>query len=407
MKADIDSIYSYNRSLVGLIETFKGPLGNDSDSMLMLKSKINPIKRAKGSRFFVDTTSLSDPPTVSGVSANKVGLERFASIELGTFSIGMHRPLTIYLVNLGVSCIYKETMFSKIEVAVVNASLNIARMLCKEDCLQDIENKIESPFLDFFSFKTCYGTSMDKAVPNEYNDIPFEDARLFCINFERALSIIAEGRTHRFDFTHQQYHGIKQSDGAYEADRQQMQNFALELKKGCVFMASLSGIKKFFNRSKFTITRSKSSPAFKQMLRDIVLENEVDLVEEANQLLLEEYGEDDEENLPDTDPPFVCSNEEGRTLDYTDINDRFPSFSRLFLDKWKEYIKEDFTNNLNELCDKLHNYFGRVFGLNPRDEDIFFDIGIEIRLKGTNSLLIQVDHAAPVMQTVANERYAY
>ena len=58
MKADVDSIYAYNTNLSKLIETFKGSNGDNSDSMMTMRNKVKPFRKAYGSRFFCDTSEM-------------------------------------------------------------------------------------------------------------------------------------------------------------------------------------------------------------------------------------------------------------------------------------------------------------------------------------------------------------
>ena len=73
IKGDVDSIYTYNRSLKELIlslESNNTRLGQ----AFCLHSCINPAKKLAGSRFFVDTSRMSSPPLYRGREAKKVCL---------------------------------------------------------------------------------------------------------------------------------------------------------------------------------------------------------------------------------------------------------------------------------------------------------------------------------------------
>ena len=122
MKADIDSVCGFNSSLENLIQDFSNP-----DSMLVMKSTTCSTRSLKGSRFFLDTRKLETKPTIRAKKANKIDLEKFPSLEIGELSMGLHRPLSLHLVNLSATKIFKTNMFTKKQMAVANAALNMAR----------------------------------------------------------------------------------------------------------------------------------------------------------------------------------------------------------------------------------------------------------------------------------------
>ena len=405
MKADVDSIYAYNTNLSKLIETFKGSNGDNSDSMMTMRNKVKPSRKAYGSRFFCDTSEMIDPPHIRGNPANKIGMERFPSIEIATFSVGLHRPLTVHLFNLGCSTIHKDAHFNKAEVAVITSCFNLARLLCRDHCRDNQDLDMQSSFIDCHLVKACYGNAVDIATPNEYNELTYKEAILFCSKFQEAMEMIASDEQPIYDFTNPEIHGIRQNSNEYQANKVEMKLFASELLKGACFVASLSGIKKVFNRSDFR-TKQKNPSGYRANLQEILDNNRAALVGEANKVLCDKYQVESADRLPPDVNSFVDSGEEGLQLALEDISPEFDSFDSLFLNPWKSAMELDYTSNIKSLTNKVHSHLSKYLGNFERDKSIFFDIGIETRMKGNTSLLIGVKEAQSQMNLFSTLRYA-
>ena len=139
-----------------------------------------------------------------------------------------------------------------------------------------------------------------------------------------------------------------------------------------------------------------------QLYQSIYHENEDTLVDEANECLMDNYGVAEVEDLPSTVLRFAERDlvEEGisRELPLSDITSSFPSFERLFLEKWKTNMAEDLNNTVQSLTVKVHEYLSDFIGISQRREtEVFFDIGIEVRLEQGNSLLIDPSKLLPVL----------
>ena len=141
----------------------------------------------------------------------------------------------------------------------------------------------------------------------------------------------------------------------------------------------------------------------------IILANEELLVKEANDYLVNLHNVSEIEDLPQGVLPyeereFVV---EGCTVALTveDIKESFPSFERLFKEKWITSMENDFNSTIQTLTDKVHNFLSEFFEVRSgRETQIFFDIGMEVRLDNGTSLLIDPTKLLPIMVEKSRER---
>ena len=88
-----------------------------------------------------------------------------------------------------------------------------------------------------------------------------------------------------------------------------------------------------------------------------------------------------------------------------DIKESFPSFERLFKEKWITSMENDFNSTIQTLTDKVHNFLSEFFEVRSgRETQIFFDIGMEVRLDNGTSLLIDPTKLLPIMVEKSRER---
>ena len=399
MKVDVDSVYAYNKSLEDLLRD----CGSET-SVLMMPSITVHSRTANGSRFFVDTRYLADKPLIRGSPARKVGMEKFPNVYLGKLTFPrFHRPLDIYLFNIAAMRVSKVAMFTKVEMAVINAALNMARELSKIDSCD--KQYLEKSFMDFHTFKSCYGDNNSKAATNDVNEMTTEEMTLFSSKFMCALAMIAGDDNAQLQFWRKTYHQIR-SDKEFTVGRREMVEAAKELSKGAMYVATLPGVKKGFNLKDYQ--RDSTPPSeFQEAYKATLLENEEMLVKEANDLLLEEHEVDDLDELPEGVLPFTSrtnhqndDNPNTRELNIKDINSSFPSYEILFGIDYEDDKKKHYNNTLDELTIKVDSHLKLAFPVRlDRTTSIFFDVGVEVRLRtntgnqGNNSLLLNVDKA--------------
>ena len=246
LKADVDSIYAYNKDFRTLLRD----LGKEN-SILTLPAITKSTRRMNSSRFFLDVSDSDQPPLLRGSSVQKLSMNRFPSMEIGQLSIGLHRPMSIYLVNCAARTVSDNAFLSKNEVAVINAALNMARQTCKQLCMATRRKDICKSFLDFYRFKSKYGGIPSQGACYDFNELTSEEFDIYSKAVMDCIKNIAKNTT-RFAFDSFEYHHITNKDGSpFEASRLLMKTFASELVSGGLFVASLSGIKKSFNRKSF------------------------------------------------------------------------------------------------------------------------------------------------------------
>lgn len=428
MKGDVDSIYGYSCKLNDLLESFHHSSGDGlMESMFIIPSTTSCVRKSYSSRFFLDTNSLSTETILfQGRKAAKISLDRFPNIEIGSLSVGLHRPMQIYLYNIGCSVVYKEYMFNKTEMAVINCAINIARKLSLEECNVNRNKEMAKSFQEFSRIKSCYGIESKRTATRDINELSLEEMKLFSLKFHEALELIADEEQHDFKIIDPENHGIR-SDDEFVPSKTEMICFAQELQKGMVFVASISGIKKYFNKNDFSLDSETDNEEYKRDYSVLLDIHEDDVVMEANEALCQEYEIADIDdlvnvrNLPEGVTKFVkrplpSENDEdfinrslppppegSRYVQLQDIDHSWDCFENIFLPEWRRNMLASFEKDIGKMCKKLHRFLTFLFKVNPnRPCPIFFYIGVEIRLLGKNTLLIDIDKAFPVITSISN-----
>lgn len=397
IKTDVDSIYAVDRSLPELFSAFKNKIS------FTMESWIKPYKKMWSSRFFVDTTSMVTPPQMSFASRSKVPMNLYPSIRLGVLSIGLERPMDVYLVNTATSRIYKNHMFNQQEIAVITAAMNMSRSLCKSCCTNSRSKRyMAKDFIECAAFKSYYGSKSTKTATTEYNNLQGQQTKMFAKYFHKALDKIASSDWEE-DYSDKELVGVVDDTKKFKADKLQMQLFAQELKRGCQFVMTISGIKKEFNMKEFQ-TYFECPANFLEPLQTILDNNMEQAVEELNSLL-EEENECSKEDFPEYDIiPYAMNEEEGTLVTLQDIDKELPMYATHFEKPWKDLIHSGFNAEIARLSKGLDEWLKELFGIKNRFLSIFFDIGVEVRLVGNHSLLLDVDKLMPYLKTQAQQR---
>ena len=392
VKGDVDSIYAQDSNFKNLLECFKNA------EMLTMNSVIKAERKMWNSRFYLDTTSLREPPTVWKGSLDKVSLDKFPSIEIGQLSIGLHRPMQIFLVNLSVTRICKDHMFTKTQIAVVNACMNYARYLSREECNLDKDLEVlAKDFSDVSGSKAYYGNISKLGATADWNELAREQMLIFAGKFHEALDIIAsEDEEETFAFERQDWHHVK-SEPRFFPSREEMKSVAADLKKASLFVASLSGIKRYFNTRDYSSLIKKSAD-WRECFQNVLEENEQRIVDEANEFL----GPDDEE--------FTIRGEGDKNVNLKDIDSDFECYHDIFKPLWSDMISMMIKIEMKKISSKLHLKMIELFGIRERTNCIHFDIGFEFRTRPSNrrpysdSLLLNVDKLFPIMLDLSKEQ---
>ena len=408
LKGDIDSIYAANTNLNSLMKTFA------KRSMWSIATTVLPVRKMWSSRFYLDTRGIINSPRVHFNKAQKLSLNLFPSVEIGEIAIPrLHRSFTLYLVNLATEAIMKDHMFNKTEIAVINSALNLARELSRVACeSSDGLQHMTNDFRDSKPFRSYYGPICKQGAVWEYNEFQNKQTSVFAENFLKALKLISDNDT-RYAFEKHNLHNVH-SDLPFTPDREDMVHIASQLTKGSLFVLSLSGIKSFFNQEPFQRTVSKPAN-FTAQFKAQLLDHEEDLVDEANDFLLTKHHLDDLEDLVQLGVvPFAQARNGNRLppgrkkLKLAHLHSGLESFERLFGKPWKERITQNYQKEVDSIADELHKFMFDVFGIEGHEpsetEIIFFDAGIEIRLAGDNSLLIETKKLHPMMMQLSKKK---
>lgn len=391
LQGDIDSIYSHSRHLSDLLRSF------GSFSIFSIKANIDPNRKAYSSRFFVDCTGLTKNIFIGSNKAKRVPLQWFPNIEIAKLYLpGIHRPASIYFHCLKVNYIKKNQRFSKIDVAVINSSLNLARVLGISKFKTNLG--IQSSFHDFYPIEANFGEESKKTQINETNDFPRESALKFAECFEDALNKIANGDDEIGNFHEFDFHRVR-SNETVEFSRADFVNAAKELRDGCLITASMAGVKQYFHHSEFQTFLERNQDYLDQY-QDEFDNNKQQLVEIVNNYISETHQGEGPPTLLPADGGNLTINKL-KKIPYSLIEDIFPSFH--------DDIQREYESTVNSILDKLHLHLFKMFKMHeddagvaePRPNDIYFDIGVEIRFQMDMSCLINLDESDTELKRVA------
>ena len=388
LQGDIDSIYSYNRNIHELFKSFS------KRTLFQMRVHMDPGRKAYGSRYFVDCTHVEEDIIISGRKARKVPLHMFPNIEIGHLYIpNIHRPFSVYLHNLNVNRLFKENRFDKSEMAVINAAINLTRAMCLNE--RNLKESIANEFHDFTSMHTTYGAQSKRMASVDFNSLNDEATLLFTSRFKAAIELIANNDVRHGDFSNQKFHGIS-SDNPSSFSRNRLATVANQLLKGLMFSTSISGIKKLFHKDQFQRIVKKER-SFQEKHQREFTEN----IDNITSILNEHIRDTFEQNDPDF---IIFSRSNAPTLEQLyeydlplhKVSMYFPDFE---LDFDKHYKFEQ-----QEIIYQLQQFMTDTFGvMDNRSNPIFFDIGMEIRMRSGVNMLIDLEKAYDKMKVLDSE----
>lgn len=376
LKADMDSVYGFNKSLAHLVCAI------GDKNTFTLPSLIEGWKVEKSSRFSVNCQHLRHAPAAANQVARTMPLENFPNVKIATVGI-TQMPLTtdmhIHIYFLGTKSFRKSTHFSTLWMGVVNAMLNIARE--KSISFSQSEQhgddchfaKCQFRSMDAFHSKTPTDNNCEAGFSNHLknvnNHLDFTSMIVFADHIQDALADIAANKAD-LKFEHPSVNGM-QFEGPGSLKREDMVKFAKELKKGIMFSASLAGCKAAFMQPEFMKTVE-----FEQEQKDKIYNLYQDLVSdhiaEHQEALVAEHGSlDDARRAGET-------TYEGGTLP------RYSAIERV-RELWKNLLKKRIFDLRNALFEKIRKKIKKFFSSkgdmkNPESE-WYFDIAVEIHVK--------------------------
>lgn len=395
IQSDIDSIYSHNTRLNTLLKA------HGNMEVLRLRSSINANRKAYSSRFYVDCSDLENTTVVGSQSAESIPLFWFPNVEIAEIDCeGLRRPISIYFHCLKTKFIRKNQRFTKVQIAVISASLNIARILS----LADTRNEgvgLQAEFHDFHAFEASYGNEKQQTASKEFNELNKEAAIIFASNFEKAMRRIA---TNDQNFKFEDYHinKIRSKTTSQEISRTSMSAAAEDMLEGMLFTSSIQGIKKMFHHNKYQ-TDLKRSDELIQKYQALFDNHQLAIHRTVKKYLQKTY-----ETIPNH-LNFSNSRRTGtRRLTMDDLPLTGIPFSELegFFPDFRNDLNREFNKECQSVITKLHDKLKEIFGgpSNRVDPEIYFDIGLELRMEGNSSVLLDVDKAFEYLKGIANHQ---
>ena len=394
LKADVDSIYTINHNYESLLQALP------TMTRFQMKTFMNPNTKASGSRFFVDTENMPHEININRHKAKNVPLSMFPNIEIGSIYLrGLERPMTVYLFNLNVRHIFKEHRFSKIHVAVINATFNIARKMSIKACAND--QKTQDEFHDLSFIETIYGKQSRKVSNKDFNSYSTKAAAILAKHFHLALDIIAENKRDQFDFASYKIHRVMDSQQC-SFSHSAMQEVARDLQEGLLFGTSVSGIKKSFSPDQYATSIGKTQEIKNKHAMQLN-QNITGITEIVNTHIKEAYLKEqpnlDHRLIPTHGPdnPLTIKKLIDYRIPYEKVERFFPDFELEFYEMYKNAVKT--------LMVRLHSFLVSSFSVQlQRTNHIFFDIGLEIRMTNQVNVLLNLDLAFEEMEKLGSLR---
>jgi len=388
IRMDTDSIYGYNEDMEELIEAF------GSKTQFAMSSKTSHWFNSTGSRYCIDCSHLSQPPSFRNEDAGTVPMNWFpnttvCSIYVKELSAKVH--FNIYF--LGVDRFKKDAKFTELQMGVINAALNTCRILCLDELSDINQHSLRNEFVNMYPFESAVGgKNWSNYVHNTENHLSFVASKLFWSKFPVALAMIAAD-DEDVAFETPETNGMKYEDatGYHSFTREHMVGFAKQLSKRYVFAASAAGIKNRFNNEMFYKELS--------MPRDLLEEYQATFhenlhlfIEEAQIDTLHHFEVETQDELPDdapwpseeNPPPFEAAG------NFDCFDEVFPSFG----DRFEQEI-HTIVDDLSKVMYKtLQQAFDKApSGGNESSEIIYFDFGVEVSAPDNTSMLVDCKQA--------------
>ena len=394
LKADVDSLYTINNNFQSLLQSLP------TMKRFQMRAHMNPNSKAKGSRFFVNTTDMPNDINVNGHRAKNIPLSMFPNVEIGSvFLKDLDRPMSVYLFNLNVRHIFKEHRFSKLQMAVINAALNIARMESIAACNND--QKTQDEFHDVSFVETKYGPSSRKTINMDFNSYSKKAVLIFSEKFHLALEIIAENNTNVYEFSSHKIHRVRDKEQC-TFSRTAMQDFARDLQEGLLFGTTLSGIKKCFPPDQFATVLKKPDEIKAKNSRQLN-QNRARITEVINQHIKEAYlalqPNMDQSLIPTHGPsnPLTMDHFPKYRVPYEKVEQFFPDFDEDFHELYKKTVVA--------LMIPLHSFLVNTFTVSlTRPNDIFFDVGLELRMTNQVNVLLHLENTYDEIVSIGSIR---
>jgi hypothetical protein len=421
MKMDIDSLYAHCRNLVDLLRV----LGFKVTFHLPKKKQWQ--RQMESSRFYGKTKKMTNPPHIRFNKAKRVMLYWYCDYEIGEVYVkGFDRSIHIHLHYVGAQNIKKDIRFTKTQMALINAVLNLARETCVEET-KDLPH-LHNEFVEFYKFETYYGDdNFRKDEAKEVNEMKAEAMLMLAKNFHITLDKIADGTEQR-EYWEPRYHGIN-SNLRFHANQHEMHDFAVRLQKGILFTLNLAGIKKQFATDEFQFSLStpdnllaKYNRIFqtrkeelrgkindcRKNKREEAVESEQNQQEENSAEEINDGGDSEENNNEETneqdneEKSQQNSSNESEDDEYREVTaaqfqiqscTELSDFEEIF--GYEQDLREYIASQTKEVTERLYKYMRKAFSKNTGEYHVMEKIDGE-----TNKIF--VSETVPDIQNTAS-----
>lgn len=391
MRTDVDSIYSTHHSLSDVVKAYGGKVE------YILPVTTSRLTSSKGSRYCFDLRRSPHQVLLRNSVADTCSGHLFPDVKICKILFPeLLCEAHVQLSFLGCERITSSGMFTEIQMAVVNACLNIARQICIEDHGNDQATR--SCFNEMYPFETAVGSRewSNWAHSTYVNQMSSVNMTLFAAAFHNALDMIARN-DETYAFWLPVYTGLKYEDLRNGTEREEMSSFAQDLRPSLVFQVSCAGIKKFFEKEEFEL--EVRTPEDLLDTYNDMLENSIEVItHDYQRYILDHYDVEDESELDEDALVHWRTLERPPNLEEIGATpvfwDHFPTFG----DDFGSYIGEQANSLVQNAYDILRKALDRDSDDNHEDSLIHFDIGVQVWFPNDNSILVSAEPAKAMLE---------
>ena len=382
---DLDSIYTVFETLADLTME----VGNKVEFSIPANTSINTASTS--SRFAVDVSNLPTPTLISGVPGKVIPMEFFPNVQIATVllkEVGITLHISIF--DMGVKSARKSGRFQMKELAVINASLNLASELSKRHSTEN-SGIIAKKFNAWKRVSTPVGKKKWQKTFRSFEktNLSPDMMAVFSSNFQVALNHIAEN-TNTYQFYMPRYTGFHyESVEDSPISRQGMVEYAQQLRMSMVFVANAAGTKGLFDRPTFCKT-VEFTEDFQNEFMQKLEENKTTFLCELNKVSSQE----------ELTPAMISKGLPIESIYCMEcFDDIFPGFEDTVVEEYQEVV--------DELSGRLYSVIQSALSCEGNSDHLWnFDFGSEFFSpvdKGT--ILINLENTYTALEEIMSKRY--
>ena len=378
VSGDIDSLYTFNRNLSGIVDAC------GIKALWTMPSILRRESADTGSRFCVNYDLCANKPFIRRGTAKTVPLNWFPNVKIATVQIGYPfcRELHIQLYFLGVEGFTSSSYFTTLQLGVINAMFNFAVLFLVNG---DTDRSVKRELSRFYNLETLTGSrSWTGSRQPASNFLSPMAMKAIAEQAEVALDLIVDDDPLVSQLTDPFINGVQpENKRAKTLDKDEMLKFAKRLHKAKCFTASLAGCKGSFTASEFEEVL-EFNPLDFRLGQDDSSQESGESSRPAPLHLSTNVGEDsgrrpptDDIGLPNTVRPSSRSGEESSSASKSDSsedsgsdssNSNSTSDTDPIIICWETYcshLNEGIVAARNDLSKRLHQAMTRALNANP------------------------------------------